>query len=87
MKNSVVLLIGLFFLSSCAGNSTRLVAINTKQPRIDGALLGECRKAAPIPPKANSRQIANVMLHDRSALDACRKDKAALNQAVRGALR
>ncbi len=87
MKISSALLASLSFLSACGASSTKLVAINTSQPQIPEALLGDCQTAAKIPSGATPKQVATVIIHDRAALGQCRRDKDALNRAVRKALK
>ncbi|MCP4385901.1 MAG: hypothetical protein GY798_31575 [Hyphomicrobiales bacterium] len=86
MKTLFVLLISLFSVTACQSSLTRSVAINAKPPTIPVSLLQECRQAAVIPKGANARQIAGVIAHDRFALAECRRDKSALNKAVKTAL-
>ena len=86
MKISSAVLASLSLLSACGASSTKLVAINTSQPQIPETLLGECQMAAKIPPGATPKQLATVIIHDRAALGQCRRDKDALNRAVRKAL-
>ncbi len=86
MRTFLCLLMSLFFLTGCSLTSTRSVAIEPDNPTVPENLLGECQQAAKIPPGTTARQLAGIIAHDRAALKQCRKDKSALNKAVRKAI-